>query len=75
MRPVLEKLDALEILPSGEARPELNGQSCDSETVGVGGPPIVTELEDLHRTSVAGEDLVARVIRRAGELRQEWAAA
>jgi very-short-patch-repair endonuclease len=75
MRPVLEKLDALEILPSGEARPELNGQSCDSETVGVGGPPIVTDLEDLHRTSVAGEDLVARVIRRAGELRQEWAAA
>jgi very-short-patch-repair endonuclease len=75
MRPVLEKLDTLEILPAGEARSELNGESRDLDASVAGASPIVMDREDLPRTSVAPEDLVARVIRRAGELRQEWAAA
>ncbi|HMF89403.1 MAG TPA: AAA domain-containing protein, partial [Candidatus Angelobacter sp.] len=72
MRPVLEKLDTLEILPAGEAL-EPNEASPASCRDGAGESLIVTE--DLQQAPVAPEDLVTRVIRRASELRQEWAAA
>jgi len=75
MHPVLEKLDSLEILPTGEVFAELNGESQDSDIGGSGGSQIMADAEDLQGPCVAPEDLVARVIRRADELRQEWAAA
>jgi hypothetical protein len=73
MRPVLEKLDMLEILPAGESLSDVDGKPRVPDTSRIGGSQIITDPEDLQPTSVAPEDLVARVIRRAGELRQQWA--
>jgi very-short-patch-repair endonuclease len=71
MHAVLEKLDSLEILPASEVSEELNGESQISDISG----GVLTVAEDEQSLSGDTEDLVARVIRRADELREEWAAA
>jgi very-short-patch-repair endonuclease len=69
MQPVLAKLRAMEIVPEpGMQAPETTGESV----------PLLMNSENPEAEGTTGttpEALVARVIRRAGELRQEWAAA
>jgi very-short-patch-repair endonuclease len=75
MHPVLEKLDMLEIFPAREAPLELNGESRDTYRNLVGGSPMAAEPGDCEPAPAPPEDLVTRVISRANELREEWAAA
>jgi hypothetical protein len=76
LQPVFEKLQALGITPEAEnpEDPEPDGKLLPGETNGVGGPLLLTgsHITQAERNS---DDLVARVIRRADELRQEWIAA
>ena len=76
LQPVFEKLQALGITPELEnpEHPEPDGKLLPGETNGVGGPLLLTG-SDLTQAERNSDDLVARVIRRADELRQEWIAA
>ncbi len=80
MQPVFAKLQTLEIMPEPamENRPESIARSQATEatdTTGESMPLLAMNSENSEAERITPEDLVARVIRRAGELRQEWAAA
>jgi very-short-patch-repair endonuclease len=76
MQPVFAKLRALEIMPEPaiQDRAGSNGRSQSPERTGDGVPLLPMNSENPEAECTTPEDLVARVIRRAGELRQEWAA-
>ncbi len=76
MQPVFEKLEMLEIAPNQTMlqRCDSNGASREAEaTEAAGGPLVAIDSEHPELESIAPDDLVARVIHRADELRQEWA--
>ncbi len=77
MQPVFAKLQALEIMPEAvmQDQADSNGRSQATEATGEGVPLLATNSDNPDAECITPEDLVARVIRRAGELRQEWAAA
>jgi very-short-patch-repair endonuclease len=66
MQPVFEKLQALEIVPAGPGCQTRSDQPAP-ESQGV------ASQQDPKPDFVAPEDIVARVTRRADELRREWA--
>jgi len=74
MQPVYEKLEMLEITPSPAMlhRSDSNGASPKIET-NEAGLLIVKDSEHSEPEFVAPDDLIARVTRRAEELRQAWA--
>src|SRR5262249_5427280 len=76
MNPVFEKLNALEITPDlAIEEPAVSNGRLLAETNGSALLPIEHTEENIEAEDTTPEDLVARVIRRADELRQEWVAA
>jgi very-short-patch-repair endonuclease len=74
MHPVFEKLEALEIAPELVHSAEPNGKS-HAHVNGHDASSLVVGTRNSDNEIVIPGDLVARVIRRADELRQEWALA
>lgn len=77
MQPVFAKLQSLEIMPEPamQDRPDSEGRSQATETTGESMPLLAMTSQNPEAECITPDDLVARVMRRAGELRQEWAAA
>jgi hypothetical protein len=77
MEPVFEKLQTLEIFPEPQATApsQTVDTSLATETRVASERLFATEPENPEPESIAPDTLVARVIRRAEELRQEWASA
>jgi very-short-patch-repair endonuclease len=74
MLPVYEKLEMLEITPSqAMLHPaNSNGASTKTVTTEAGGPLVTDGSEASEPEFIAPDDLVARVTRRADELRKAW---
>jgi very-short-patch-repair endonuclease len=76
MNPVFEKLNTLEITPEADVEePPPSNVRLLAETNGSALLPIERAEDNTEAEDTRSEDLVARVIRRADELRQEWVAA
>jgi hypothetical protein len=75
MLPVYEKLEMLEIAPSPAMlhRSDSNSASPKIEANEGGGPLLVKDPEHSEPEFITPDDLIARVTRRAEELRQAWA--
>ena len=68
MQPVFEKLEMLEITPDGARLPAAQSECTQQAEATEGCVTLVNATQDV----LPGEELVARIIRRSTELRQEW---